>query len=185
MKKQLGLTFLEIMLALAIAAILLGVAVPSFVGSIRNSEMVSTANAFVGALHSARSEAVKSRARVTVCRSVNSTAPPACSAEGPDLLVFLNTTDDQVFNSGSDTSVRAVPWLKSTMTVDMGTIPNYLSFNSDGYSRIVGGGTVTGAIVMCGPSAEHHSRVITVSPTGRPVVQKHADATNPVACPTI
>jgi len=183
MKKQSGFTFLEVIFSLSIAAIIVGIGVPSFVNSIRNSEMVTAANSMVAGLHAARSEAVKTRSRVTLCRSDNSGANPVCSATGKGLAVFLNASDDISFDSGADTLMQQISWLGDDMDTVMGTIPNYVSFNGDGFTRAVGGGSINGSILVCGPSAEDHARVIMISPTGRPTVQKHAQAVSPPACP--
>ncbi|MFK8028705.1 MAG: GspH/FimT family pseudopilin [Gammaproteobacteria bacterium] len=183
MKNQRGISFIELIFALSVAGVLVSAAVPSFLGSIRNSDMASSANSLVGAVHAARAEAVKTRSRVTMCRGDRSGENPTCDADGFDLLVFVNDSNDASYDSG-DVLVRASSWLKEDMTVSSNDIPDYVTFNSRGVTEDTNGDSISGTALLCGPSGEKHARIITLSPTGRPTVQHHRDATNPAACPT-
>ncbi len=185
MKKQLGISFIELIFALSVAGILASVGIPGFIGSMRNSDMSSSANALVGAVHAARSEAVKSRSRVTVCRGTRTGTTPTCDSNGYDLLVFINAGNDASYDEDADTLVRATTWLKENMTITAPSLPDYVSFTSRGVTRAINGDPITGTLLLCGPSAEKHARVITLSPTGRPTVQHYRDAMNPAACPAI
>ncbi|MEE9320314.1 MAG: GspH/FimT family pseudopilin [Granulosicoccus sp.] len=64
---QKGFTLIELMVALAVAAILLGIGVPSFTEALRNSRLSSQYNELVQSLYLARSEAIKGSADVVVC----------------------------------------------------------------------------------------------------------------------
>jgi len=64
-----GFTLIELMITLVIAAILLTTAVPGFEALITNNRLSTQANAFIGALHLARSEAIKRNLNVTMCKS--------------------------------------------------------------------------------------------------------------------
>lgn len=79
------------MTTVAVLAILLGIAVPSFVDTIRNDRLAAEANELVISLTFARSEASKRGIQVTVCPR----SGDACAADGSDWgtgwLVF---TDD-------------------------------------------------------------------------------------------
>jgi type IV fimbrial biogenesis protein FimT len=66
--RGLGFTLVEVMIAIALAALLLVVAVPSFRTMLLNNRMLSHANSLVSALNLARSEAVKRSGNVSVCR---------------------------------------------------------------------------------------------------------------------
>lgn len=62
---------MEMMVVMAITAILLSLAVPSFRNFLADSEVASNVNEFVGAFALARSEAVMRAKLVTICRSGN------------------------------------------------------------------------------------------------------------------
>lgn len=183
MKNQRGISFIELIFTLSVAGILVSTAIPSFMGSMRNSDMASSSNVLVGAVHAARAEAVKTRSRVTLCRGDISGATPACDDTGNALLVFVNSANDSSYDSGNDTLVRAAPWLKENMTILSADIPAYISFNARGVTEDTSGDSISGTVLLCGPSGVAHARVITLSPTGRPTVQHYRDATNPPSCP--
>ncbi|WP_417546107.1 GspH/FimT family pseudopilin [Marinobacter sp.] len=65
-KQSLGFTLIELMVTLALVAVIAAFAIPSFTTMIANSRLVSTSNDIVGALSYARSEAIKTGRRVSV-----------------------------------------------------------------------------------------------------------------------
>lgn len=64
-----GFTLIELMVTLAVAAILLSASAPSFVTLIDNNRAASAANDVLASLQFARSEAVKRAADVSLCTS--------------------------------------------------------------------------------------------------------------------
>ena len=81
-----GFSLIELMVTLAIAALMLGLAVPYYKTWIANSKVRSTAEQMVANLRQAQAEAVKRYRRVVFYRSVatdcTSTSAPAYSATG-------------------------------------------------------------------------------------------------------
>jgi type IV fimbrial biogenesis protein FimT len=61
-------TLIELMVTISILAILIAIAVPSFSSTIRDSRIASLSSELQGALQLARSEAVKRRVNVVICR---------------------------------------------------------------------------------------------------------------------
>ena len=66
-----GFTLIEMLVVIAISAILVAMAIPSFQGTIRSSRISGAANSFIAAIDLARSEAIRRATSVTVCRSTN------------------------------------------------------------------------------------------------------------------
>lgn len=96
---QRGFTLVELMVTLAVAAIVLAVAVPSFGSLIVNNALTSEANQLVSAFNTARNEAIKLNQNTRLCHSVDGAD---CSAPDTDgwqgwIVVDIN---DRVIASG-------------------------------------------------------------------------------------
>jgi type IV fimbrial biogenesis protein FimT len=80
MQRSKGFTVIELMIVLAIAAILASLAAPSVTRFLRVSEMSNAVNTWMSDLRWARSEAVRRGGHVVMCRSENpEAASPACT----------------------------------------------------------------------------------------------------------
>src|SRR5215472_6004423 len=66
-----GFTLVEMLVAIAVLAVLLALAAPSFTNASLPSKLRSVANSLVGAAQLARSEAIKRDAVVTLCVSAD------------------------------------------------------------------------------------------------------------------
>ncbi|MEJ2346914.1 MAG: GspH/FimT family pseudopilin [Gammaproteobacteria bacterium] len=66
MKNHFGFTLIELMVTVALAAILLTLAIPSFRTMVLNNRLVTAANAFVADASLARSEAIKRGTTVSI-----------------------------------------------------------------------------------------------------------------------
>lgn len=82
MKKINGFTLVELMVTLAVAAILMTVAIPSFQNTIRMNRLSTQTSHIMTALNIARSEAIRRGVSVSVCSSLNSTACRSAATAG-------------------------------------------------------------------------------------------------------
>ena len=80
--KSAGFTLLEIMIVVALVAVLIGISAPSIGEFIRNSRITGKANDLLAGLNVARTEAIKRHVPVTVCATNDALATtPACDAD--------------------------------------------------------------------------------------------------------
>lgn len=73
-KKQAGLSLIELVIAIAVLAIVVTAALPALQGFIQNHRATAQANGLVTAIQLARSEALKRNDTVTLCASDNGAA---------------------------------------------------------------------------------------------------------------
>lgn|ERR1700739_844832 len=101
-----GFTLIEIMVALAVGAIVLTLAIPNFRTLLRNYQVSTQADDFFGSLLTARSEAVKRGAQVVLCAVPDSSvALPNCTAGAANAwMVFLAPTP----NTGQPANAAAI-----------------------------------------------------------------------------
>ncbi|WP_115047012.1 GspH/FimT family pseudopilin [Xanthomonas arboricola] len=104
-RRSTGFTLVELIIAIAVLAILLTIALPSFRGVIRSNRVASSANETLGLLSLARSEAIRNRRGGGVCGSASGTA---CDNNwGSGMLAWADTDVDGAFKGG-DTVLRFV-----------------------------------------------------------------------------
>jgi type IV fimbrial biogenesis protein FimT len=175
-----GFTLIELLIFVLVAAILLGLAVPSFVTLTKNKRVTTNTNEFISTLALARSEALKRVSRVTVCKSSNGTS---CSGTGgweQGWVVFNDPDNDATVDSGTETVLKYVSAL-STGTTLRGTtnVASYISYVSSGQTKLTNGTFQSGSIILCDDrGAGEHARNINLAVTGRTRVE----TTDPTDC---
>lgn len=109
MRNLRGLTLVELMVVLAISALLVTLAAPSFTSMIRTNSVSGSVNTFLSDVRYARSEAIRLGGGVTMCRSDDpEAASPACgSGNGPGnngwvsgWIIFHDLNNDGTLDAG-------------------------------------------------------------------------------------
>lgn len=163
MKKLNGFTLMELMTALAIAAILATIAVPSFQTLLQNSKQTSQLNTLTSSLVFARSEASKRSTTVSLCSSADG-ANCASSADWEQgWIIFVDSTNGDGDIDAGEALLNVIDAFPGTNTLTSNTFAStqFLSFNPNGTS------SSAGEFLHCDKRGDIHAREITVSVTGR------------------
>lgn len=164
-----GFTLVELLVTLAIGAILLAIAIPGYAFFLNASRLTAVTNDLVTALHLTRSEAIKRGMRVTACKTSNPMADlPTCDSAAnwqQGWLVFVDggtrgviDEDDAVLRvQGSASSVE--------ITVAGTNFSHFVSYLPSGVSQGQNGGLANGTLRVC---VAGNRRDIIINSTGRP-----------------
>lgn len=161
--RERGLTLIELMIVITIAAALLAIGVPNFQNFLQRERLASSSNELFTSLQLARSEALKRNQSVVMAH--NGTAGSGNWSSGWVMFVDLNSNGTR--DTGEDT-LRTGAALPATLTAyGSNTFSNRVSFAASGALR--GGG---GLFVICSGDAlqvngQSRSRAILVNGAGR------------------
>lgn len=177
-----GFTLSELLVTITIAAIVTGIAVPSFTSLIADNRQTTVANEWVATLNLARSEAVKRGLQITVRRK------GVLSSEwesGWD--VFVDNNGNNVFddNGGAlcemdeDCLLKSYDALPRGFTLRTAASPyqDFVAYLPSGLRKIdPNEANIDGAFTLCSESGDSVSqRIITINATGRPSVSATTD----------
>lgn len=171
--KQSGTTLLELMVVLAVAAILLAIGIPSFASLSTNSHLTSATNSMVASLHLARSEAIKRNSRTVLCPSASGTACAVSGGWQQGWLVFHDVNNNAALDAGEAVilSQRGMP--DGFRLTGNSHVASYISYTPIGATRTLSGLYQVGTLTVCEASESPVSaRQIVISSTGRPRTAK-------------
>lgn len=161
-----GFTLIEMMVTVALLAILIAAVTPSFRGVLRDNQAATQSNALVTSLMLARSEAIKRNAPVVMCRSDDG-ASCAGSDWAEGWILWADTDGDTTIDSGEIVQVQEDLAGNFTLTA----AGSSFTYRPDG--------SVTGAAAdsfeLLPPDGDtDYGRCVAVDVTGRPNVTKGA-----------
>jgi len=164
-----GFTMIELMVTIAIAAILLVVAAPGFVAFQRNSELTSATNSLLAGISAAKGEAMK--------RGLSAVVVPASGGDwATGWKVFVDRDRDQAFNASTDLLITEQGPLASYFGASgTGTATGsgaYIMFDPSGYTKTssAGFGAVNVTLArndMSGTQLLDQTRRIVIAASGR------------------
>lgn len=158
--KHSGVSLPELLISLAVAAILIYVSVPSMKSLIVNNRITNVADELYGSLMLARSEAVKRQRTVSLCSTVDAlTCDESNSGWHHGWLIFTDERDDGLLND-SDQLLRRVTEPSELISI-LWNRGYSLRFNSRGQS------SQAGTFRICEQESDSDAKAIVISMSGR------------------
>lgn len=167
MKSVKGFTLIELMVTIAVAAILIAIAVPSFRNLIVSNRLNTLSTEVVDAISFARSESIKRNQTVVLCRAASAGAT-SCSS-GTPWAHWVVLAGNEVLRQGDINTYNASVRVSSGLTNDR------VDFGGDGLARN-GGNIITDEeeITICATSGPESRRNVTFGAASRVSVIKSA-----------
>lgn len=167
-----GYTLVEVLTVLAVAGVMASVSIPGLRGLAGSARVTGAANDILSDLFLARSEAIKRRHRVVVCRSADGASCAAAGSWEQGWIVFADR-DGNGQRAPGEPLVRVQPPLPAGVRLTgTATMAKYVSYAPTGAAKTVGGGFQAGTLTVCTSSADAvRGRRIIISSSGRPRTQ--------------
>jgi type IV fimbrial biogenesis protein FimT len=131
--KAAGLTLIELLTAMALAAVLTAVAVPSFKYVTTSNRITSEVNALLADTQYARAEAIREGQTVTICSSTDGATCAGSTTWNLGWIVFSDVNSDGTVDPG-DTVLRVQKAFASTDTFVANNALTELMFNREGFA---------------------------------------------------
>lgn len=165
-----GFTLVELLVVLAVTAILTSLAVPSFQALLLNRRVQAAVDALASDMRFARVEAIKRSTRVTLCASLDGTS---CQGAGGlwknGWIVFVPSAANGNFTAG-DEIVRvqgALSSIASIAAANGSSLPQFI-YEPTGWAKAA---AQTFIVTPAGNNTGASSRTLCVSNQGRPAIR--------------
>ncbi len=160
-----GFTLIELLVTVTIFIVVGGVAAPMLKQFIDDTAINTQSDVLIESLNYTRSEAVKRNARVTMCRSSNSTGCTTTSAVGTGdwavgWIVFVDGGTAGTFD-GTDEILRVQTSLPAKLR-GVTDVADYVSYNAIGQPRLADNTQQAGSLYACALTGERKRRKITI-----------------------
>lgn len=170
-----GFTLIELMVTVAVLAILSALAMPSMIRLIDNSRVSGAVSEYVAAINLARSEAVRRGSRVTICAAQS---PTVCKAGAGDWTAgYIVFADDGpapgdpgtpgTLDAGEEVIKQRGEWAGVATVVGSATVRR-VSYLASGRLEV---GTMIGTVAFT-PSTSQEQRYVCIDRSGRPRVDE-------------
>jgi len=172
-----GFTLIELMIAVGLTALLLSMAIPALDSFTTNARQTSAINDFVSSMHVARSTAVTTNFRVTVCASSGGSNCEAVSWD-QGWIVFGDRDSDQSVDG--DEVISAASAGIDGLSIQSSEFGQFLMYRPNGRVMNSSVNGNSGQFTVCDDRGDQYAKVLIFDLSGRPRLSKHlADGSSP------
>ena len=173
-----GFTLIEVMVTIAVLAVIITLAVPSFTATINSSRLSSAADETSALIQTARMEAMRRNAVVVVCPTAdpNGTSTTCATSNSKGILAYVAGTAPTII------SRVAFPLrVEARYSSDFGS---KIAFRPDGFAHASSGNMATAVISLCIPTTQpkENRRELSIE-SGSRVTAKRLDGGGTCAAP--
>lgn len=169
MRRQGGFTLIELMIAVGLTGLLLSMAVPAMDVFVSNARQTGAFNDFVSTIHQARSTAVTTNTRVTICPSSNGTNCEAVTWND-GWIMFADPDSDR--NVDPNETVIAVNGPVEGLTISSVEFATFMMYRPNGRVMNAALNGSSGAFTLCDKRGANHAKVMIIDLSGRPRASK-------------
>ena len=165
MKKNSGFTLLELIIVMALVAVVMTFAIPAMQTFTQNDRLTSNINLFIGHLAYARSEAVTRSQQIVVCASNDGVS---CSGGWTDgWIIFVDADADNAFTVGEEV-IRAQQGLGVDNTISTTGIGTQIIYDNRGFVTAAS----VGSLQLCDGRSGDYGKTVRITNTGRARLEK-------------
>lgn len=169
MRRHSGFTLIELMIAIALTGLLLSMAVPAMDLFVSNARQTSAINDFVSSIHIARSTAITTNTRVTLCPSANGVT---CESIDWDRgwIVFSDLDSDQIVDLNETITSKTAGI--NNLSIESAEFGGFLLYRPNGRVMNAAINGSAGEFTVCDQRGADHAKVMIVELSGRPRLSK-------------
>lgn len=180
MRRETGFTLIELMIAVGLTALLMSMAVPAMNLFVSNARQTGAVNDLVSSLHVARSTAITTNARVTVCPSAGGANCEAVSWN-QGWIVFRDPDSDQSVDA--DETIVATSDGADGLSFQSAEFGPFLMYRPTGRVMNASINGSAGQITVCDDRGASHAKVLIIDLSGRPRTSEYLADGSPPSCP--
>lgn len=168
-----GFTVIELLVILAVIAVVMTVGMPAMASIRDSSQLNSTANDFLSSLYLARSEAIKRNSRGTMCKSADGEACTSAGAWEQGWIVFHDVNNNAIRDADEALIQRTAALPEDWHMSGNLNVSRYISYSPTGKTHLISGAFQAGTITLCRESTgATNARQIIINAAGRARVYK-------------